>query len=205
MSSFVKTSIFRLVNKPKECEYLDRPSILVHTSTDAHHFFTPLPPGSPNSPKSRYGPSPSSSAGAHLSHEPSISTHGCNSQFYACYDTRNRTRPTFEGHSLSSSYRSLPFSQVHGFLQAIVWAIIFPAGIISARFFRHVDPLWWHLHRAFQGVGFIVFVIALGLGLKAKARQGGGSGVHAALAVVLLVAVILQVGSSRSYLERSLS
>jgi hypothetical protein len=50
----------------------------------------------------------------------------------------------------------------------------------------------------FQVVGFIIFVIALGLGLKAKARQGGGSGVHAALAVVLLVAVILQVGSSRS-------
>jgi hypothetical protein len=75
-----------------------------------------------------------------------------------------------------------------------VWTIIFPAGIISARFFHHVDPVWWHLHRAFQGFGFIVFAIALGLGLQSKSRQSGAKGAHTAIAIALLVAVVLQVG-----------
>jgi hypothetical protein len=75
-----------------------------------------------------------------------------------------------------------------------VWTIIFPAGIISARFFRHVDPVWWHLHRALQGLGFIVFAIALGLGLKSKSRQSGAKGAHTAIAIALLVAIVVQVG-----------
>lgn len=98
--------------------------------------------------------------------------------------------------TISAQHRSvtgLSCLQVHGIVQMIVWTVIFPLGIIAARFFHHMDPLWWHLHRAIQGLGFIGFVVGLGLGLKAKAAQSGASGVHTILAIVLLVAISLQV------------
>ncbi|GAQ86586.1 hypothetical protein KFL_002980090 [Klebsormidium nitens] len=84
-------------------------------------------------------------------------------------------------------------TKVHGIIQMIVWSVIFPLGIIAARFFHHMDPLWWHLHRAIQGLGFIGFAVGLGLGLKSKAAQSGASGVHTILAIVLLVAISLQI------------
>jgi hypothetical protein len=75
-----------------------------------------------------------------------------------------------------------------------VWTILFPAGIISARFFRHVDPLWWNLHRGIQGLGFFFFVIAWVLGFMAEAKKERGMGTHLAFAFLLPIAVVLQVG-----------
>jgi hypothetical protein len=93
---------------------------------------------------------------------------------------------------------SLP--QAHGILQVVVWVFFFPAGVLSARYLKHRDPLWWHLHRGFQSLGFVLFLVAMGLSLKAKALNGTYSTAHKALGVFLLVAVILQASrkSSRS-------
>lgn len=96
--------------------------------------------------------------------------------------------------SCEPSLASPPRLQVHGFLMVLVWAVLFPAGIISARFFRHLDPLWWNLHRGFQGVGVFFFVIAWLLGWKAEGTREKGMGTHLAFAFLLPILVIMQVG-----------
>ncbi|GAQ83787.1 hypothetical protein KFL_001620050 [Klebsormidium nitens] len=85
------------------------------------------------------------------------------------------------------------FTQAHGFLMVLVWAVLFPAGIIAARFFRHLDPRWWNLHRGFQGVGVFFFVIAWLLGWKAEGKQEQGMLAHLAFAFLLPIMVIMQV------------
>lgn len=81
----------------------------------------------------------------------------------------------------------------------------FPAGVLSARFLKHRDPLWWHLHRGFQSFGFVLFLIAMGLSLKAKALNGTYSTAHKGLGVFLLVAVILQASSKHFHGGRNQS
>lgn len=100
--------------------------------------------------------------------------------------------------------RTPSFSQAHGILMVVVWVFFFPAGVLAARYLHHLDPLWWHLHRAFQGFGFVLFAIALGLSLKAKAIDGRYSTPHKALGVFLLVAVCLQVTASPSTWQKRL-
>jgi len=65
----------------------------------------------------------------------------------------------------------------HGRLMAIVWALLFPAGILSARFFKIIpgqnwpherdNKRWWQIHLSTQYVGGVLLLLALWLSLKA--------------------------------------
>lgn len=61
----------------------------------------------------------------------------------------------------------------HAWLAAIGWGVLVPAGIVMARSFKDArPPLWFHLHRALQTLGFVLGTVALGLGF---ALVGGWS------------------------------
>ncbi|PRW60222.1 Ferric-chelate reductase 1 [Chlorella sorokiniana] len=58
----------------------------------------------------------------------------------------------------------------HGWLAAIGWGVLVPAGIVMARSFKDLDRTWFHLHRILQTLGFVMGTVALGLGF---AMAGG--------------------------------
>jgi hypothetical protein len=43
----------------------------------------------------------------------------------------------------------------HGALMLVSWGLLIPAGAVLARFFKHREPLWFHLHRSVQVVGLV--------------------------------------------------
>jgi len=59
--------------------------------------------------------------------------------------------------------------QAHAWLAAIGWGVLVPVGIVMARSFKDTKPpLWFHLHRALQTLGFVLGTVALGLGFAAS-------------------------------------
>ena len=40
--------------------------------------------------------------------------------------------------------------QAHAWLCAIGWGVLIPVGIVMARSFKELDPMWFHLHRGIQ-------------------------------------------------------
>lgn len=52
------------------------------------------------------------------------------------------------GDGCSSKYWSL--IHFHGLFMFLGWGLFLVAGVFIARFFKHKDPLWFHLHRIFQ-------------------------------------------------------
>jgi hypothetical protein len=56
------------------------------------------------------------------------------------------------GDGCSSKYWSL--IHFHGLFMFLSWGLLLVTGVFVARFLKHKDPLWFHLHRIFQ-VGII--------------------------------------------------
>ncbi|KAI3429584.1 hypothetical protein D9Q98_005670 [Chlorella vulgaris] len=64
-----------------------------------------------------------------------------------------------------SSGENLTLKSAHSWLAAIGWGVLIPAGIVMARSFKDAaPPLWFHLHRGLQTLGFVMGTISLGLG-----------------------------------------
>ncbi|MEM7042582.1 MAG: cytochrome b561 domain-containing protein [Pseudomonadota bacterium] len=71
----------------------------------------------------------------------------------------------------------------HGRLMVLIWAFLFPTGILAARFFkilpgqdwpRKVDNArWWHTHLATQYTGGVLLLVGLGLALYATGTSQG--------------------------------
>ncbi|KAG9152499.1 hypothetical protein Leryth_016422 [Lithospermum erythrorhizon] len=58
---------------------------------------------------------------------------------------------------------------IHGILNAVSWGMLFPVGIIVARYLRtfpSADPAWFYLHVACQVSAYIIGVAGWGTGLK---------------------------------------
>lgn len=53
----------------------------------------------------------------------------------------------------------------HGALMFVSWGFLIPLGAITAKFYKHRSPIWFHLHRVIQTLGLILalagWVIAL--------------------------------------------
>ncbi|KAL4443841.1 hypothetical protein ABPG75_011578 [Micractinium tetrahymenae] len=65
----------------------------------------------------------------------------------------------------SSDDSVMKAASAHGWLAAIGWGVLVPSGIVMARSFKDArPPLWFHLHRAIQALGFVLGTVALGLG-----------------------------------------
>ncbi|XP_047336442.1 cytochrome b561 and DOMON domain-containing protein At3g61750-like [Impatiens glandulifera] len=55
--------------------------------------------------------------------------------------------------------------KTHGILGIVAWGILAPMGAISARYFKHKDPLWYYLHVTFQITTSIVGMMTVVAGL----------------------------------------
>jgi len=72
----------------------------------------------------------------------------------------------------------------HGRLMVLVWAVLFPAGIITARFFKITpgqdwpqeldNKRWWRTHLATQYIGGALLLVGLGLALQSESFGEAG-------------------------------
>ncbi len=70
----------------------------------------------------------------------------------------------------------------HGRLMVLAWSILFPLGILVARFFKITpnqdwpnqldNTFWWHLHRVSQYLGGVAVIVALALVLNSSSGLG---------------------------------
>ncbi|KAK1353086.1 Cytochrome b561 and DOMON domain-containing protein [Heracleum sosnowskyi] len=86
---------------------------------------------------------------------------------------------------------------IHGVLNAVSWGILFPVGIIIARYMRtfpSTDPTWFYLHVFCQVSAYAIGVAGWGTGLKLGSQSKGVkySG-HRNIGIALFVLATVQV------------
>lgn len=60
----------------------------------------------------------------------------------------------------------------HGMTAIIGWGVVTPAGLLVARYFRHMEPSWYYIHSSVQFVGFFVGIISISIGRNLYQRIG---------------------------------
>ncbi|CAN4111703.1 unnamed protein product [Withania somnifera] len=86
---------------------------------------------------------------------------------------------------------------IHGILNAISWGIMFPVGIIIARYmrtFQSADPAWFYLHVSCQCSAYVIGVAGWATGLKLGSESKGITyDVHRNIGITLFCLATLQV------------
>lgn len=83
--------------------------------------------------------------------------------------------------------------KTHGVLALLGWGLVLPVGAIVARYFRHVDPLWYYFHVVLQFIGFLMVVAAVAVGRLLYGRLHANVAAHRGIGFFALVLSILQV------------
>ncbi|GAB4817650.1 hypothetical protein N2152v2_004696 [Parachlorella kessleri] len=81
----------------------------------------------------------------------------------------------------------------HAWLMTISWGVMIPAGIVVARCFKELDPLWFKLHRAVQCCGFLLSIAGFGLGFSIHGSWSTPYPVHRNLGVAVTALGLAQV------------
>ncbi|MGI9507870.1 MAG: hypothetical protein ACR2QJ_00805 [Geminicoccaceae bacterium] len=94
----------------------------------------------------------------------------------------------------------------HGRLMVFAWIVLFPIGILAARFFkimpgqdwpRQLDnKTWWHTHRVTQYGGGLILLLGLALILFAPENQGVSSWSHTLLGWIVILMASVQFASA---------
>lgn len=66
--------------------------------------------------------------------------------------------------------------QIHGVLNVVSWGLLFPIGVVIARYmrtFKSADPLWFYLHVFCQISAYAIGVAGWGTGLKLGSESKG--------------------------------
>ncbi|KAI7748104.1 hypothetical protein M8C21_026114 [Ambrosia artemisiifolia] len=86
---------------------------------------------------------------------------------------------------------------IHGILNAVSWGILFPVGIIIARYLRafpSADPAWFYLHAFCQVSGYAIGVAGWGTGLKLGSDSKGVTySAHRNIGIALFSLATVQV------------
>ncbi|KAL3633229.1 hypothetical protein CASFOL_022756 [Castilleja foliolosa] len=86
---------------------------------------------------------------------------------------------------------------IHGVLNVVSWGIMFPVGIIIARYLRvfpTADPAWFYLHVFCQVSAYAIGVAGWGTGLKLGSESSGVTySVHRNIGITLFTLATLQI------------
>ncbi|PWA45090.1 auxin-responsive family protein [Artemisia annua] len=86
---------------------------------------------------------------------------------------------------------------IHGILNAVSWGILFPIGIIIARYLRtfpSADPAWFYLHAFCQVSAYAIGVAGWGTGLKLGSESKGVTySTHRNIGITLFCLATVQV------------
>ncbi|KAL8253106.1 hypothetical protein R6Q59_036799 [Mikania micrantha] len=96
-----------------------------------------------------------------------------------------------QGSQTTAPYSNLKRS--HGMLSMIGWGILIPLGAMVARYFKHLDSLWFYMHTGIQSLGFILGLAGVIAGLVLNDRLDANVGKHKGLGITILVLGFLQI------------
>ncbi|CAI9770672.1 unnamed protein product [Fraxinus pennsylvanica] len=86
---------------------------------------------------------------------------------------------------------------IHGILNVVSWGLLFPIGIIIARYlkvFPSTDPLWFYLHVSCQISAYAIGVAGWGTGLKLGSQSKGVQySVHRNIGIALFSLATVQI------------
>ncbi|GER53089.1 auxin-responsive family protein [Striga asiatica] len=86
---------------------------------------------------------------------------------------------------------------IHGVLNAVSWGIMFPIGIIIARYLRvfpSADPAWFYLHISCQISAYAIGVAGWGTGLKLGSESNGVTySTHRNIGITLFTLATVQI------------
>ncbi|CAN6249209.1 unnamed protein product [Urochloa humidicola] len=88
---------------------------------------------------------------------------------------------------------SFPTERKHGLLAMMGWGVLMPIGMITARYFRQLDPCWFYSHMAIQVCGFAIGIAAVVLGFRINEDGLKNVDIHKALGIAILAMASLQV------------
>jgi len=86
------------------------------------------------------------------------------------------------------------FKRLHGILMTISWGFLLPAGAVIAKFFKHKDPLWFHLHRFFQVCGLALAITGWVVALTEFGPLGGEEAEDNVKAHGILGILVMSIG-----------
>ncbi|KAK3142195.1 hypothetical protein QOZ80_4BG0343500 [Eleusine coracana subsp. coracana] len=86
-----------------------------------------------------------------------------------------------------------PRQRQHGLLAMMGWGVLLPIGMITARYFRQLEPYSFYSHMAIQALGYILGLAAVVLGFRINPAGLNNIDIHRALGVAILVMASLQV------------
>lgn len=73
------------------------------------------------------------------------------------------------------------------------WGVLLPLGMITARYFRQLDPCWFYSHMALQATGYVLGIAAVVLGFRINTAGLNNIDIHRALGIAILSMASLQV------------
>lgn len=83
----------------------------------------------------------------------------------------------------------------HIWLLLAGWGFLIPVGIVIGRCLKHLDPLWFQLHRALQTLGLVLGIAGFALGFAIAGGWDGAFHVHRNLGTAATVLGIAQVSA----------
>ncbi|GAQ87169.1 DOMON domain containing protein [Klebsormidium nitens] len=87
----------------------------------------------------------------------------------------------------------------HGWINAISWGFLLPLGVLTARYFKAHDPLWFHIHRAVQATGFLLglsgFFVGVALAERAPGQLTSDAKRHYGVGIAIFASACVQVSS----------
>jgi len=88
---------------------------------------------------------------------------------------------------------TFPPERRHGLLAMMGWGVLMPIGMITARYFRQLDPCWFYSHLAIQVCGYAIGIAAVVLGFRLNGDGLKDVDAHKALGIAILAMASLQV------------
>ncbi len=85
-----------------------------------------------------------------------------------------------------------PFFQAHGLMMAIAWVVLVPVAVLMMRFFKKLNPVTFHIHRALNAVAVVVAVVAYIMGLS---RGSHKQLAHLAIGTIVVSLALVQAVS----------
>lgn len=104
----------------------------------------------------------------------------------------------------------MPFlgCQIHGVLNVVSWGILFPTGVIIARYlrtFESAEPAWFYLHVFCQISAYAIGVAGWGTGLKLGSESPGIQYTgHRNIGITVFCLATVQVKSFHSKSKRGI-
>jgi len=87
----------------------------------------------------------------------------------------------------------IPMRVAHGVLMGVAYTIIFPMGLMVARYAKTTSQWWYRTHFFLQNYGFIVMITGIIIGYKLPAVQFKSYTYHGALGTAILILTVFQV------------